>query len=495
MKINFVNFGRENLGIEYLSSMLKMSGFEVTLTNDPGLFSREDNVFCLPFFEKLFERKKKIIEKIVKSKPQIVAFSIYTSNYIWACDMAVEIKKRLNTKIVFGGMHSTLLPEKVIKHDFVDFVIIGEGEYAFLELVKAIDNNSSLARVGNLCYKIRGKIIKNDLSPPIENLDALPLPDKELFKNDVRFQDDYMIMTSRGCPYSCSFCCESYLNKLYKNKYFRRRSVAPIIEELEIMKQRYGFKEVMFFDAVLFTDKKWLKNLITQYKKKINVPFRCCGHVNFFDYEVGKLLKDGGCYCIDFGIQTFNQEIKRKFLNRFESNEQIRKTLNICDDLKIKYDVDIMLGLPGSTQQDYELPLKFLKNNKYLNRLKCYYLAYYPKLSIIDKVKKIGLLDDSDIQDIEMGKIGDWFYRDSIKGKKHKRWKENFTRFYKIYPIIPKFLRDILLYKKLYRWLYLVPSFIIVLLQLVIGIKKKDYRFKIYINNYLYNFMRIRIKS
>lgn len=490
MKITFVNFGRENLGIEYLSSILKGAGFKTALVNDAGLFSKEDNVFYIPFLEKLFERKKRVIEEIVKSMPNIVAFSAYTPTYGWACDIAQEIKKRLNAKVVFGGVHPTLLPEQSIKHHFVDFVIRGEGELPFLELIIALNDNSPLENVGNLFYKKRGTIVENKLCPPIEDLDILPLPDKELFEKDVRFKDDYMIMASRGCFYNCSYCCESFFNKLYKGKYFRRRSVDSVMKELKIMKEKYDFKEVMFFDSILFTDRKWLKGLLFRYKKEIGVPFRCTGHVNSLNYEVAKLLKDGGCYCIDFGIQTFNQRIRREVLNRHEDNLQIRKALNVCDSLKLRYDLDLMFGVPGVIEEDYVLTIEFLKKNKYLNRIKCYNLAYYPRLTILEKAKQFGILNDEDIEDIKNGKINDWFHLDFIKDTKHKKWKNDFQKLYKIYPIIPVLARTLIQRYNLYRLFHLIPGFLVVFIQLINGIFKKDHRFKVYIRNYFYQFKK-----
>lgn len=493
MKVLFLHLGREHLGLEYLSALLKNKGHDVELLCDTGLFSREDNVLYSPLLEGVYQRKR-IVKEAIKLKPDLIAFSPYTTNYRWACSVAQELKGCIAVPIVFGGIHSTLVPGEVIRNDFVNFVIVGEGESAFLELIERIEHKGSLFEVENLWFKKNGEIIQNRLRQSLQNLDELPLPDKELFSNYVRYKDDYMIMASRGCPFSCSYCCESFLNKMYKNKFFRRRSIDSIIEELKVMKGKYSFKEVMFFDSILFTDKRWLKDLFFRYKAEINIPFRCTGHVSFFDYEVARLLKDARCYGIDFGVQTFNQEIRKNILNRSETNQEIKEAFDICDELKIKYDVDLMFGLPGAKLEDYFLPIDFMKDTKLLNRLKCYYLSYFPKTDIVEKAKDLGVLDDKDIDDISKGKIGDWFHLDSIKDVKHKRWKDNFSKIYKIYHLLPYFLKRKIAQGRLYRYFYMIPNFFIVFLQLLIGLKSHDYRFKIYINNYLYN-LRKRIKN
>lgn len=487
MKTIFVHIGRENLGIEYLSSVLKNHGFQVGLAYDPGLFTTEDNVLYSGFLERLFSQKERIIKKVIEFNPDVVAFSAYTTNYVSVLSLAKEIKSKINVPTVFGGIHATLVPEEVISHDCVDFLIRSEGEYPLLELLTSIRDNLSYSEIRNLWYKKDGKILKNDLRPPIENLDELPLPDKDLFKEAIRYRDDYLILASRGCPYGCSYCCESYFKKIYGGRYFRRRSVYSVINELKVMQPRYRFKRVTFFDSIFFTDAEWLKDFLKEYKREISLPFRSIGHVNFANYEILKLMKEAGCYGIDFGVQTFNERIRKNILHRPETNVQIKRAFDICDQIKLRYDVDLMFGLPGATEEDYKLPIHFLNKNKYINRLKCYYLSYFPKLSIIDKAKELGVLENKDIFNIESGKIGDWFHLDSIKDEGHKRLKEDFQKFYKIFPIMPSALRSFIMKHRTYRYFHILPNFLIILMQLLIGICKKDYRFNIYVNNYLFH--------
>jgi len=487
MKVTFVHVGREHLGIEYLSSVLKDNGFDVGLAYDPGLFSREDNVFYSSFFAGLFSRRSELIGKIVKDKPDVIAFSAYTTNYRLILGLAKEIKEKSDIPVVFGGAHPTLVPDEVIGHDFVDFLIRGEAEYSFLDLLISLRDRSSLGGIGNLWYKRNGQVIKNDLRPPVKDLDSLPFPDKDLFRSEIRYRDDYMIMASRGCPCNCSYCSESYLNKIYCGKYFRRRNIDSVIGELKAMKDRYGFKRVMFFDGIFFTDGEWVESLLYEYKKEIGVPFRCTGHVSFVNDKIIKLMKDAGCYCIDFGVQTFNENIRRDILNRHETDDQIEKAFDVCDKVRLRYDVDLIFGLPSVSDDDYLLPVKFMDSHRYFNRLKCYYLSYFPKLQITERARRSGLLDDTDIEEIERGNIGDWFHLDSIKDMRHKRWKEDFEKFYKVYPIIPSSLRKFIVRHKFHRFFHLIPRVLIVLIQLLIGLCKKDYRFVIYINNYLYH--------
>ena len=485
MNIVFVHLGRENLGIEYLSAALKKRGHKTFLAHDPGLFCVEDNVFHIEFFRKLLNRKEEVLSRIRESRPGMVVFSIYTSTYAWSCDIARIVKAEMDVKTVFGGIHATLVPEKVLENDFVDFVVVGEGENALTALADSVSRGSSFKDIPNLWYKDKNNIVQNPLAPPIVDIDNIPLPDKDIFKRYVNYKDDYVILTCRGCVFNCSYCCESYLNDIYKGNYYRRRSVDSVMEELTVMKGKYGFRRVMFFDSVLFSDSAWLMEFLPRYKKEINVPFRCTGHVSFVNKERIDEMKRAGCYCIDFGVQTFNEKIRKDLLNRKESNRTIDRAFAICDKARLRYDVDLILGLPSMTEEDYILPLTFMRKHKFFNRLKCYNLSYYPRLEMIKKARELGFLTDEDVNLCEAGDIGDWFHVDKIKDPQARKLKNNFEKLYKIYPLIPGWVIELIINRKWYRFFRFIPSFVVVILQLIIGIAKRDYRFYLYVNKYM----------
>lgn len=482
--------GREHLGIEYLSAVLKQAGHEVSLAHDPGLFSREDNVFHSPFLEKFFERKKKVLADIEKSNPDVVAFSVYSSTYRWALDIAEAVRKTIKAKIVFGGAHATLVPEVIIRNDVVDYVIEGEGEGALLELVETLSSKKEPRDISNLWYKENGAEKRTPVRPPIANLDLLPLPDKALFENEINHGEDYMIMTSRGCTFSCSYCCESYMHALYGRRYFRRRSVSSVMQELTEMKRKYNFKRVMFFDNVFFADKKWLGELLQEYHRNIAVPFRCVGHVSYADADMIRLMKDTGCYGINFGVQTFNETIRKNILNRFETNGNVKKALKACDEAGLRYDIDLLLSIPMMKEEDYLYALEFMEPYRYINRIKCFNLCYYPKLKITQKAKELGVITDSDEASLERGEGGDFFHTDSVRDLPEKIMKDNFQKLYKVYPLIPRMVRRYMIRNKHYRFFRFVPKPLIIFAQFIIGMMNKDLRFYTYIHYYFVQFMR-----
>lgn len=475
MKVCFVHLGREHLGIEYLSAALKDAGHEIGLAYDPGLFGNEDNVFQNSSLEKMFSRRKQVLKYIQNFNPDLLAFSAYTSTYDWCLQIAREVRKKNKIPTVFGGMHPTLVPDEVIRRDEVDFVIIGEGEVPLKILAENLD---SPEKVPNIVLKngFRGPLI------PAVNLENLPLPDKSLFSGEINIHDDCMIMASRGCVYSCSYCCEAFWNSLYDNGFYRRRSVESIISELKSMKVRYGIRRVMFNDALFFTDKEWLRSLLDEYNREIAVPFRCFGKVEMFDREVALMLKKSGCYCIEFGMQTFNQKLKKDVLNRHESNTIAMKAFRLCDKEGLYYDIDHIMGLPGETERDHRIAVKAYSSLHYLNRVKVHNLIYFPSLPIQHHSLKHCLISEEDVELSKRGIAGDFFHYRAVDKK--GREKKAYTALMRILPILPaRFIRHVL-FNGRWKKFALMPGILLVLLQILVAIRGRDQRYIIYIRYY-----------
>ena len=481
MRIAFAHLGREHLGLEYLSAVLKREGHEVVLAYDAGLFGPEDNVFYSPSLEQMFARREQVLKTIEGANPDLVGFTVYTGTYQWACGVAKEVKQRMGVPIVFGGIHATLVPEEVARNDFIDFVVAGEGEYALLDLVDALEAGTINGHIPNLYWEEDGVIRSNELRPPVADLDSLPLPDKTLFERDVNYRDDYLTMANRGCVFNCSFCCESYINKLYGRSYYRRRSVAGMMDEMLTMKERYGFREVNFFDPIFFSDKQWLREFLERYKNEVGTPFRCFGHVNFMDHEVAELLRDSGCYAIEFGFQTANESARRESLHRFESDEANLQAFELCDAFGLRYDLDHIFNLPEESEDDLVKAARYYKDRKMLNRVKCHNLTYFPKLGVVDAGLKHGKLREEDLADLVEGKIGDFFHVDGITDPEKKKLKRSFEKLYKLLPLMPNWMLNYLLERRRYLKMRFVPGPAVMFGQLLIGLLQRDLRFSIYL--------------
>lgn len=435
----------ESLAVEYLSAVLKSAGHETGL-----IIIQKDEKF-----------EKRLTEKLELFCPDFICFSVMTDDYIWACDISKFIKKIKNIPIIFGGVHVTACPEEVIKNKFVDYIVLGEGEEALAELVK----NPHKTNIKNVWLKKKGKIIKNKLRPLIQDLDSLPFPDKDLFFKEAPYLkgETYYFMTSRGCPFGCSYCFNNYLRKLYKGScWLRKRSVKNVIEELKAGKEKYNYHLVYFGDDCFTFDKKWLKEFFTEYKKEINAPFKALAHPIFLDEEIISLLKDSKCLKLQIGVQTPVERVRKEVCKRQESNELIMKVMAEIKKHHIFVQMDHLFGLPLQPLEELKEWTKFYIDLK-PDIISPYWIQYYPNSDIVKIAKDSGDIDDSYIQDIIQGKIN---YSKVVQDLKKDKELSAISRFYWWIPIMPRFLSKYLLKTRLYAKIFkydkinIIPFFI-----------------------------------
>jgi radical SAM superfamily enzyme YgiQ (UPF0313 family) len=484
--------GRENLGVEYLSAVCRREGHQTSLAYDPGLFSANDNVFHVPRLERRFSRTPLLIRQLIADPPDVLAFSVYTGTYAWSLEVARQVRERVRVPTVFGGWHPTLVPHEVMRHPQVDYVAVGEAEETFPELLDVIAGRRAPSSVRGLAYRDNGAVLSTGTRPPIADLDALPWPDKELFAPEVNLADDYVLLAGRGCPCSCTYCCESAMRRLFGTGYFRRRRIDAILAELEAMKARYRFREVMINDPIFFTPKHWVLELLEAYRARIKTPFRCFGQVKWLDEEIAVALKAAGCYAIEFGLQTANEKVRREILGRPESNDEVRRALAICDRYGLRYDIDHIFGLPGEQAADFAEAAHLYADARRLNRIKVHLLAYFPATPILTLAQKMGLADEDDRGRAERGEVGDFFHAGSVRREETARFVRAWRNFYQVLPLLGGRAAHAFARRGWNRWFGWLPGPLTVLLQILVAIKGRDYRFLLYLKYYRFRLRRHR---
>lgn len=427
MKIQFVYNGAENLGVEYLSSFLKSKGHSTSLLFDPAIFSG-DQLVNNGLLARLFNIDSKIVKEIIRTKPDLIAFSCYTGNYRWCLKIADKIKKVSRIPIVFGGVHTTAVPNEVLDNKCVDYVIIGEGEYALLDLIEYLDNKKlkKLSEINNLGYKKLNKKYINKVRPYIKDLDVLPFPDKELFYSKVpSLSRHYYIMTTRGCPFSCTYCSNNMYHKIYscEKNHLRRRSPENVIKELKIAKSKWKPDLIRFEDDVFSSSKKWLKEFMPLYKSEINIPFFCFVHPDTMTKEIAELLKKGGCWFITMGVQSGSEKIRKEIFHRFGTNKQIIKSARYIKEAGIKLSVDHILGAPTETEADLKSSLN-LYNLIKPDRILTFWLTYYPSTEIIKFAFEKNEISKEEITRLNKGFIGYTHERGSVSKKRHNMYQK-----------------------------------------------------------------------
>ena len=401
MKVTFLHNGYESLGIGALSAALKKEDIETSLVIDPCLFD-ESGFWRLKGPARFFDLKNETMALLKAEKPDLLCFSVFTDNYRWALAWAEAAKKELSVPVVFGGIHPTSVPEKVIAQSCVDHVCVGEGDRALPALARALEAKDP-APIANIWSKKYGVVIKGELAPPLD-LDSLEFADKEIFYSHYPFfGGGYLLSASRGCPFACAYCANSVYERLYGGrKYCRARSPEHTLRELAHAKERWRPKFVHFADEVFNWDKAWLENFLPRYRAEIGLPFSCFIYPDLLDAKNASLLKETGCFKVQLGVQIFDEGRRLKILRRSSSNTKIAAAIDLLRREGIYTVCDSILGLPGDTEDDLSKLAGFFAEHT-PDQNEVFFLKYYPGTELTAKAAAEGLLKPEEVAALEAG--------------------------------------------------------------------------------------------
>jgi len=356
---------------------------------------------CLPeaYEREVFigDLENDLIEAVVRFHPDVLALPVMTLEYRWIMEITKRIKQRLPKVVTVAGyIHATAVPE-IINHPDIDAVCIGEGEYSFPLFLKQLEEKGKIEAVDGFWVKKEGRIVKNSQSSLVPNLDALPDEDRGLYYNKYTVLRDEKLkhfMASRGCPFSCSFCCHQVYRDLYQGQggYVRRKSPHKVIREILHVKERYGLESICFLDDVFVLDSGWLKEFSRLYRDEIGMPFFCAVTAPNMNKEIALLLKESGCHTVTFGVETANEEKRFNILNKRVTNQQIINCARLIKKSGMKLQTTNLFGIPFETVEDafenirfnIELGTDFMCSNV---------LLPFPKTGIEKIAMEAGILD------------------------------------------------------------------------------------------------------
>ena len=465
MRVAFVYSTYENIGVEYISSVIKKEGHETRLFYDPRLFN--DLIISNSALGKAFSFKKNIIADLISYKPELVLFSIVSADYKWACDYAKTIKRHLSTKIIFGGIHVTSMPEKIIRHCFVDYIVIGEGIPTIKDLVRSISSDVPADSIMNVWLKKDGKIIKNPVRPLIKDLDKLPYPDKGLYREHGEpFLTGYTIQTSHGCPKRCTFCSHDIYKNYYDEgkQYIRKRSIKNVISELRDAKKRYSYGYVRFFDDDFTRDTGRIECLSREYRKHIDLPYTCIAHPETIDERTIEALKKSRCMQINLGFENIDESIRRDILRRHDKNKDIIRALVLLKRSGIRSIVDFMMGIPTADKRNIDDNFRFFYEHT-PTRIFILWLQYMPRTEICNIALDKGVLDKGMVNRIENDP-----YNRSILTVDERVHNKDMVKYNILFVslVISKRLAKILYKTKLYK---LIPANLAIFLSIIENVK------------------------
>ena len=489
MKVLFLCAGVEHLGIGYLSAYLRAAGHQTALAFDPRLFDDKHNMGNR-LLGRLFNRRRAVLAQVDAARPDLVAISTVRDLYPWALEMAAEVKVRLGVPVVMGGPHPTSMPALVARRPEVDFVVVGEGEQALLDLVNALESGDDPTAIPNLATARGDQVTVNPPRPLLADLDSLPLTDTALFAPHLPLDGPYTIMTGRGCPCACAYCSNSHWRRLYKGKgpLLRWRGADNIVAELEQRRAELGFSEVLFVDDIFTVDKERLFTLLELYRRRVALPFRCLSHPRYFDRDVAQALLDAGCLRVRLSTQSMNPEVRQQLFRRQDSAAQVRQAFRTCDEVGLPFVTDHILGAPPETEASYLDAARMYAASSQLSRVKCYYLDYFPGTDLVPLALERGYIDASDVEAMEQGQLP-FYYADNrfVRTPARRRLARDFGALFKLLPLFPASLRPLLLRPEVYRHLHLLPGPVQLAAEVAVAVTRGDTALLPYLRSLLRN--------
>lgn len=352
----------------------------------------------------------------------IVGISIYSSELDYAIRITTHLKQKLNIPVIWGGKHPSAMPEQSLQ--YADIVAIGESELPMAELLAKMKQGADYSKTNGFWFRKNGTIIKNPVGSMIDDLDTIPILEyaseshyiwerniNKFITLDIGNIENflmpnpflnigkvYFVMTSRGCPFSCSYCF-TYKNMYAGGKYLRRRSVENVIQELINIKENY--KSVNFItitdDEFLSATKEYIETFSQLYKKHIGIPFHCLGHPNSVSEQKLECLIDAGLTVIQMGIQTASEKTQ-KLYSRKVNNQTILRTVELIHKYKTHLlpSYDIIIDNPYETKEDIVETLQFIMKIPRPYTLNLFSLAFFPGTDLYEKrTNDVGVIDTS----------------------------------------------------------------------------------------------------
>lgn len=305
---------------------------------------------------------QEVLTTLLEYCPDVVGISAKSQNFASALVIG-RLAKGISDKVivVVGGPHPSMVGKEVLKHPEVDIGVRGEGEVTMVELLQALQSRRGLGDINGIVYRQGKEFVETPARAYIGNLDSLPFP-HQFASQTLKDYDKFpltafrSIFAIRGCPYHCFFCGS---HKIWSRK-IRARSIDNVVTEIKAL-QGLGLKLIHFDDDTFGVNKTYIRNLCNALMEKCpQVKWSCEMHVKLIDASIVAMMKKAGCFSIDVGIESGNNEI----LRQIGKNITIEEALTACRIIKkqgLELKTFFMLGFPQETEETLEDTFKAIK--------------------------------------------------------------------------------------------------------------------------------------
>lgn len=444
----------ESLGVGYLIAACREAGFSAELVRyqvaDPYTGRRHE----------AFDPEE-VAARMAALAPSVAAFSCVTQNFRHQLSCARALKRRLpGTLVLFGGVHPTAVPQRVLEDPCVDAVGIGEAERSLVELLRRARGAGGWRLPdgpiqGFARREPDGAVLLAD-EGPLAELDALPWPEKRAFHADRdSLATEYFVMASRGCPFRCAYCFNSCATRPRgRSGAVRRRSVESVLRELEAARRDHGIRAVHFVDDSFTADPAWVREFAASYPARVGLPFLCSANPEFLGEDVVAALRQAGCVEVQLGVQSLSAALCRDVLDRPCHPAAIEGAVRRLRRAGIMSQADLLLGVPGDTLEYQEEALAFF-NRVRPHIVSVFWLTWYPGTTMLRQAVERGWLTAEEVDRIERGVPLD------DGGLHHAASRPALAPFlgaallHNYLPLLPRWLVSLLLRTGLYRRLAL----------------------------------------
>lgn len=300
--------------------------------------------------------------RIAEFQPNVVGITAMTLTLIDVMEAVATVKTACpEAKVVLGGPHAHLFPEETIGLPGVDFVVLGEGEVVFAELLERIDDEKALRQMRGIVFKSGDEIVNTGLGAAIDELDALPFPARRLVPytkySSLLSAGEVVttLFTSRGCPFKCRFCARPHLGKR-----FRARSANNVVDEIQQCVEM-GIGMFLAYDDTFTVCRQRVIDICDEVlRRKLDIGFDIRARVDTIDEEMLKRLKAAGCQGIHYGVEAGTEKIL-KALNKGITLQKAKEVFQLTRKHDIPTMAYFMIGNPSETREDIQATFRFMR--------------------------------------------------------------------------------------------------------------------------------------
>lgn len=333
------------MGIGIIAAQVRQAGYNVTVVDANGLRLTDEQVLA----------------EIQEQKPAVIGIGGLITTYAWVKRITRIIRKRWpETPIILGGSVGSSIVETALDNLDIDVIALGEADETILELL----NRQPFHEIAGLAFRWNGKTVLTEPRPLVTDLDALPLPARDLFPMEVYLQNpivgvgrDLDIITSRGCPFNCHFCYKIF------GRQFRARSPENVVAEMELLKRDYEVDFISFQDECFVIDKERVYaicDLIDQSSILRGIRWGCAGRVTVCDFKLLTRMRQSGCVAMTYGIESGSPSILAA-MNKQATVEQAEDAIINTRRAGMRPMLGFMFGYPGETRETAMETVEFCK--------------------------------------------------------------------------------------------------------------------------------------